>query len=125
MLWATCNSFSMAAFEAVVLFSSSTYFTSECCMSSNELRSKHISSLCFTVGNGVLKLPFATSSAEAASCLRGLVMRRIVKWHTKNTTSNPMAIRNSNRPPTIAPMRLMPRAGTDSPSDQSVYLMGA
>ena len=94
------SSFSMAAFEAVVCFSSSMYCVSDCCMLAKESRSRRTSSLCLMAGSGVSKFPLATSSADAANCFRGLVARRMECELTSHTSSTASRMRNTSMPPT-------------------------
>ena len=104
MSWATLSSFSMAAFEAVVFLSSSTYSESECCMPSNESRSRRISSLCLMRGRGVLKFPLATSPAESASFFSGLVARLMMMRPTMRVTNRASAMSISMMVPATMPM---------------------
>ena len=65
MSLAILSSCSIATFEAVDSFNSSTYFVSEVCISLKASRKASTSRL-FTSGNSMLKLPWATSLAAVA-----------------------------------------------------------
>ena len=61
-------------------------------MLSNESRNWCISSLCLILGRGAEKFPFATSSADAASCFNGFVARLMTNRPTKRVMNKAMAI---------------------------------
>ena len=83
MLPASSNSRPIAAWEAVVIFNSSTYCVSDCCMCSKELWSRPISSSLLIWGSGVSKFPLAISRAERAKWVNGFVRRVISRRHIR------------------------------------------
>ena len=118
------SSLSIEARWAVAAVSWVTYVDSECCISSNESRRRHISSLCLILGSSVSKLPLAISSAEFASLTRGLVVLWMLTLHTIIITITARLMKNSMRKPRSTPGRATDLTGTTIPMDQPVLLSG-
>ena len=90
MSLATFKSRSIDAFWVVVLFSSSMYFTSDCCMFPNEWLNWPISSTRLKSGSSASNCPEAMASASLARRRRGFNSRVMMRMKRYSISSRPM-----------------------------------